>query len=185
MHVLEKSVTCENNDSCKQGLVIILTLHIECNFNLKVFFFHLYSLLRSLSVILACVIEQTHDSFVGLFCDAGYSYPETVIAVIFSLSPFLWASLGENCLVTRGYFHIRRSGGLVPKFASEILVGAPNFASKNISDKYPIFCPLNFRYDPRAENFSQLLSLLSQNFPSFSSCVVNLARPCPKLCLQT
>ena len=39
--------------------------------------------------------------------------------------------------------------GLVPKFESEILVGAPNFASKNISDKYPKFCPLNFRYDPK------------------------------------
>ena len=26
-------------------------------------------------------------------------------------------------------------GGLAPKFASEILVGAPNFASKNIDDK--------------------------------------------------
>ena len=39
-----------------------------------------------------------------------------------------------------GYFHIGRSGGgggLTPKFASEILVGAPNFASRNISDKYP------------------------------------------------
>ena len=29
----------ENNDSCKQRLVIVLTLHIECNFNLKVFIF--------------------------------------------------------------------------------------------------------------------------------------------------
>ena len=55
-----------------------------------------------------------------------------------------------------GYFHIRRSGGgggLTPKFASEILVGAPNFASKNISDKYPKFCPLDFRYDPKIGTF--------------------------------
>ena len=53
----------------------------------------------------------------------------------------------------RGYFHIRRSGGLAPKFASEILVGAPNFSSKNINDKYPKFCLLNFRYDPKIGTF--------------------------------
>ena len=38
-------------------------------------------------------------------------------------------------------------GGLAPKFASEIRVRAPNFASKIIADEYPKFCPLNFRYD--------------------------------------
>ena len=39
VHVLgKKSVTYENNDSCKQRLVIVLTLNIECNFNLKGFF---------------------------------------------------------------------------------------------------------------------------------------------------
>ena len=31
-----------------------------------------------------------------------------------------------------GHFHIRRSGALAPKFASEIHVRAPNFASKNM-----------------------------------------------------
>ena len=40
-------------------------------------------------------------------------------------------------------------GGLAPKFASEIHVRAPNFASKIIGDEYPKFCPLNFRYDPK------------------------------------
>ena len=40
--VRKKSVTYENNDSCKQRLVIVLTLHIECNFNLKVFFFYFF-----------------------------------------------------------------------------------------------------------------------------------------------
>ena len=30
----------------------------------------------------------------------------------------------------RESFYIRRSGGLAPKFASDILVGGPNFASK-------------------------------------------------------
>ena len=39
-------------------------------------------------------------------------------------------------------------GGLAPKVASEIFVGAPNFASKNIGHEYPEFCPLNFRFDP-------------------------------------
>ena len=40
-------------------------------------------------------------------------------------------------------------GGLAPKFASEIRVGAPNFASKNTGDVYPKFYPLNSRYDPK------------------------------------
>ena len=66
-----------------------------------------------------------------------------------------------------GYFHIWRSGGLAPKFASEILVGAPNCASKNISDKYPKFCPLNFRYDCKIVTFSQLLRLVVTELPKF------------------
>ena len=38
MPVSKKSVTYENNDSCKQRLVVVLTLHVEYNFNLKGFF---------------------------------------------------------------------------------------------------------------------------------------------------
>ena len=68
--------------------------------------------------------------------------------------------LGSSRQFPRGYFHIRWSRGLAPKFASEVLVGAPNFASKNISDKYPKFCPLNFRYDPK----------IGISFPTFLSC---------------
>ena len=58
-------------------------------------------------------------------------------------------------------------GGLAPKFGSEILVGALNFASKNISDKYAKFCPLNFRYDPKIGTFSQLLRLVVTELPKF------------------
>ena len=57
---------------------------------------------------------------------------------------------------SEGYFHIRRSGGgggLAPKFASQILVEASNFASKSIGNKYPKFCRLNFRYDPKIRIF--------------------------------
>ena len=75
-----------------------------------------------------------------------------------------------------GYFHIRRSGGLAPNFASEILVGAPNFASKNINDKYPKFCPLNFRYDPKIGTFSQLLRLLMTELPKFFLLFCELGR---------
>ena len=50
--------------------------------------------------------------------------------------------------------------GMAPKLASEILVGAPNFASKNLGDKYPKFCPLNFRFDPKIGIF----------FSTFASC---------------
>ena len=76
-------------------------------------------------------------------------------------------------------------GAWPKKFASEILVGAPNFASKNISDKYPKFCPLNFRYDPKIETFPNFCVLWWQDFPCFSSYLVNLAGPCPKFCLRT
>ena len=56
---------------------------------------------------------------------------------------------------------------LPPNFASEIRVGAPNFATKNIGEKYPTLCPLNFRYDPKIcvedlhEFSSALYSLIS------------------------
>ena len=58
-------------------------------------------------------------------------------------------------------------GGLAPKFASEFLVGAPNFASKNVGDKYPKFCPLNFRYYPKIGIFSQILGLVVTELPKF------------------
>ena len=82
----------------------------------------------------------------------------------------------------RGVIPYQEIRGLVPKFESEILVGAPNFASKNISDKYPKFCPLNFRYDPKIGIFHNFCVLLYQNFPSFPFYLVDLAGPCPKFC---
>ena len=83
-----------------------------------------------------------------------------------------------------GYFHIRRSGGgegLAPKFASEILVGAPNFASKNIGDKYPKFCPLIFRYDPKIVIFSQFLRLVVKELPKFFLLFGELRRTLPQI----
>ena len=53
-------------------------------------------------------------------------------------------------------------GGLAPNFASEIHVGAPNIASKNIGDRYPKFCPLNFRYNPKCPQNCD-------SFPTFAS----------------
>ena len=87
----------------------------------------------------------------------------------------------------RGYFHIRRSGCLAPKFASAIRVRAPNFAFKNIGDKYPKFCPLNFRYNHKC-------SQNCDSFPTFASCGNRTSQvfplfgelgwtPCPKFCL--
>ena len=60
-----------------------------------------------------------------------------------------------------GYFHIRRSESLAPKFVFEIPVGAPNFPSKNIGDKYPKFCPLNITPNaPKIVILSQLFRLV-------------------------
>ena len=71
--------------------------------------------------------------------------------------------------IPRGYFLIRRSGSLAPNFGSEIPVGAPNFASKNMGDKYPKFCPLNFRYNPKCppncDSFPSCGNRTSQIFP--------------------
>ena len=55
----------------------------------------------------------------------------------------------------KGYFHIRRSGG-----GGGL---APNFASENIGDRYPKFCPLNFRYNPKCPQNCD-------SFPIFASC---------------
>ena len=46
-------------------------------------------------------------------------------------------------------------------------------------DKYPKFCPLNFRYDDKIGPFSQLLRLVVTELPKLSSYLVNLAGPCP------
>ena len=88
-------------------------------------------------------------------------------------SNVLWCS--------RGYFHIRRSGGLAPKFVSEILVGAPNSASKNIGDKYSKFCPLNFRFDPKIGIFPQLLRLVITELPKFFLLLDELGRTLPQI----
>ena len=72
-------------------------------------------------------------------------------------------------------------GGLAPNFASEILVGAPNFTSKNINDKYPKFCPLNFRYDPKIGIFPQFLRLVVTELPKFFFLVDELGRTLPQI----
>ena len=75
-------------------------------------------------------------------------------------------------------------GGLAPKFASEILVGAPNifnFASKNIGDKNPKFCPLNFRYDPKIGIFPQLLRLVVTELPKSFLLFGELCRTLPQI----
>ena len=72
-------------------------------------------------------------------------------------------------------------GGLAPNFASEILVGAPSFASKNINDKYPRFCSLNLRYDPKIGTFSQLLRLLVTKLPKFFLLFCELGRTLPQI----
>ena len=72
-------------------------------------------------------------------------------------------------------------GGLAPKFASEIPVGAPNFASKNLGDKYPKFCPLNFRFDPKIGIFPQLLRLVITELPKFFLLFGELGQTFPQI----
>ena len=66
-----------------------------------------------------------------------------------------------------GTFILGGRGGLAPKFASEIIVGAPILSPKIWVTKYPKFYPLNFRYDPKIGNFPQLLRLVVTELPKF------------------
>ena len=77
------------------------------------------------------------------------------------------------------------AGDLAPKFASEIRIGAPNLASKNIGDKYPKFCLLNFRYDTKIGILSQLLRLLVTELPMIFLLFGELGWTFPKFCLQS
>ena len=104
--------------------------------------------------------------FKGLRTFVSSVYNKTEMLTQISLENRL-CTMHTTCTNPRGYFHIRRSGGLAPNFASEILVGATNFAYKIIIDKYPKFCPLNFRYDPKIETFSQLLRFVVTELPKF------------------
>ena len=71
--------------------------------------------------------------------------------------------------------------GLPTKFASEILVGAQNFAFKNIGDKYSKFCPLNFRYDPKIGIFPIFLRLVVTELPKFFLLFGELASTLPQI----
>ena len=75
-------------------------------------------------------------------------------------------------------------GGLAPKFASEILVGAPNFASRNVGDRCPVFCSLNFRYDPKIGTFSQLLHVVVTELPRFFLLFGEPGQTLHQFCLQ-
>ena len=70
---------------------------------------------------------------------------------------------------------------MAPKLASEIIVGAPNFASKTIGDKYPKFGPLNFRFDQNIGIFSQLLRLMVTELPKFFLSFGELGRTLPQI----
>ena len=79
----------------------------------------------------------------------------------------------------QGYFYVRsEEGGLTPKFASEIRVGAPNFASKNTDDVYPKSYPLNFRSDS-VPIFGSCGTRTSQVFPLIWWPWLNLAQILP------
>ena len=72
-------------------------------------------------------------------------------------------------------------GGLAPNFASEVLGGAPNFSSKNKNEKYPKFCPLNFRYDPKIWTFPKLLHLVVTELPKFFLLYGELGQTLPQI----
>ena len=85
----------------------------------------------------------------------------------------------------RGYFHIRRlRGAWLQNLPLNFHVGSPNFASKNVGDKYPKFCPLNFRYNPKCpqncDSFRTYASCGDRTSQAFSSCLVTWLDLAPK-----
>ena len=73
-----------------------------------------------------------------------------------------WLPLNNSSVLNPGATSI-----LAKKIASEIRFRAPNFASINVGDKYPKFCPLNFRYNPKIGILSQRLRLVVTKLPKF------------------
>ena len=116
------------------------------------------------------VLQLVSPLVLLILSDAGSSSSFSRIQQAPALADLKDHSYNNQMCRPRGYLYFRRpegGGDLAPKFASEILVGALNFASKIIGDKYPKFCPLNFRYDPKIGIFSQLLRLAVAELPKF------------------
>ena len=118
-------------------------------------------------------------SWINVIC--GETLKETLSCARFVQYEIFYFVLNSVSYSQGGYFHIKRSGGLAPKLASEILVGAPNFASKNIGDKYHKFCPLNFRFDPKIGIFQQLLRYVITELPKFFLLFGELGRTLPQI----
>ena len=72
-------------------------------------------------------------------------------------------------------------GGLAPKFASEIFVGAPDFASKNIGEKYPKFCLWISDLTPKLGFFPQILRLVVTELPKFFMLFGELGQTLPQI----
>ena len=84
--------------------------------------------------------------------------------------------------VPRGVLPYQEAGGgLAPNFASEILVGASNFASKNINDKYPLILPSEFQICPQNWDFPQLLRLVVTELPKRFLLFGELGRTLPQI----
>ena len=97
----------------------------------------------------------------------GSNWFDGLIKFYFMISLLKIEIVHNQWLSPGGYFHIRRSAGLALKFASEFRVEVPHFASKNVGNKYPKFCPLNFRHDRKIRIFFQLLHIVVTEIPKF------------------
>ena len=91
-----------------------------------------------------------------------------------AVTPFFFSSIINarsevSSLETIPHNPLKRVTITSSKGGTSILGGreglAPKFASKNISDKYSKFCPLNFRYDPKIGTFTQLLHVVVTELP--------------------
>ena len=78
-----------------------------------------------------------------------------------------WARPSLVSHVPRGDFHIRWLGAWPQNWSLKFMSEPQIFSTKNIGEKYPKLCPLNFRYDPK---------ICVEDLHEFSSALYSLVR---------
>ena len=101
--VRKKSITYENYHSCTHTLVIVMRLHIECNFSLAFFFFNCHSppfIINHPETVIAVITWHGHVavSSQGIQDHLGAKSPNwlAVLSTSFSISPREEEPLNES-----------------------------------------------------------------------------------------
>ena len=95
-------------------------------------------------------------------------------------------TLYTTCKNPRGYVHVRRSGGLAPKFCLWNSCWSNKFCLQKLKWQIPQILPSEFQIWPQNwDLFPTFASCGDRTSQTFSTYLVNLVGPYPKFCLQT